>query len=243
VIPLLVWALVRLLGVDGDYAVGLLLVGVASAGPLGIKAAQLAGADVPVAVSLVVVLELVNLVAIPFWAAVLLPEGTSVSSLEVLRTLLLLVLLPLAAGLACRRVAPRQAGRLALPLTTASNVALAVVVAIVLVRDSGAVATAAGEGVPLAAGLAVAAALALGWLAGGPSRPVRAAAALVTGVRANGPALAIAAASFAGRPDVRAGVVVFALFSVLVPLSTALALRRAPGDVPPAEPELSVPHA
>ena len=41
--PLLVWVLVRLLEVPDDYAVGLLLVGMASAGPLGIKAAQLAG--------------------------------------------------------------------------------------------------------------------------------------------------------------------------------------------------------
>ena len=41
-LPLLVWALVRVLAVPGDYAIGLLLVGVASAGPLGIKAAQIA---------------------------------------------------------------------------------------------------------------------------------------------------------------------------------------------------------
>jgi predicted Na+-dependent transporter len=52
-----VWALVELLSIPDEYAIGLLLVGFASAGPLGIKAAQIAGADVACAVSLVVVLE------------------------------------------------------------------------------------------------------------------------------------------------------------------------------------------
>jgi predicted Na+-dependent transporter len=63
--PLFVWALVRALSVPTDLAVGLLLVGFASAGPLGIKAAALAGADVAYAITLVVVLEAANALVIP----------------------------------------------------------------------------------------------------------------------------------------------------------------------------------
>lgn len=225
-LPLLVWVLVRLLEVPDDYAVGLLLVGMASAGPLGIKAAQLAGADVPAAVSLVLALELANLVAIPFWAAVLLPDGTEVAPLDVLGTLLIMVVAPLAIGMACRRAAPRLAAHLPRPLTLLSNVGLVAVVAIVLARDADKVVDAMGERVPLVAALAVAAALGLGWLAGGSSRATRASASIVTGVRATGPALAIAAASFPDRDNVRVGVVVFALFSVVVPLAAALVIRR-----------------
>jgi len=59
IVPLLVWALVQVFSVPDRYATGL-LVGVASAGPLGIKAAQLAGADLPYAIALVVVLEAAN---------------------------------------------------------------------------------------------------------------------------------------------------------------------------------------
>jgi hypothetical protein len=65
IVPLLVWGLVHALSVPGHFATGLLLVGVASAGPLGIKAAQLAGADLSYAIALVVVLEATNAVAIP----------------------------------------------------------------------------------------------------------------------------------------------------------------------------------
>ena len=70
------------------------------------------------------------------------------------------------------------------------------------------------------------AALTLGWLAGGPDRETRGAAALVTGIRANALALTVAASSFPDRPEVRAGIVVFAVFSITVPLVAALFLGR-----------------
>ena len=88
--------------IPDHYATGLLLVGVASAGPLGIKAAQLARADLPYAIALVVVLEAANVVAIPVWVALLLPPGVQVPMWPVVRTLLLLVLAPLAVGMAVR---------------------------------------------------------------------------------------------------------------------------------------------
>jgi BASS family bile acid:Na+ symporter len=225
-LPLLVWMLVRALAVPGDYAIGLLLVGVASAGPLGIKAAQIARADVPAAVALVVVLELVNLAAIPLWVMVLLPSGTEIDFVGIVRTMVVMVVLPLAVGIGIRRIAPARADRLAGAATRASDLGLRIVIVLVLVRDADAVVEAAGERVPLVAALAVLAALALGWLAGAPAPATRAAAALVTGVRANAVALAVAAASFSDRTDVRVGVVVFALFSVLVPLATATVLGR-----------------
>jgi bile acid:Na+ symporter, BASS family len=101
-IPLLVWALTHLFGVPSDSAIGLILVGVASAGPLGIIASCIAGGDAKAAVSFVVVLEALNAVAIPVWAAILLPAGVARPPGELVVTLLLLVLAPLAAGLGLR---------------------------------------------------------------------------------------------------------------------------------------------
>jgi bile acid:Na+ symporter, BASS family len=232
VVPVLVWALVRALDVPDAYAVGLLLVGVASAGPLGVKAAQLAGADAATALSLVVVLELVNLAAIPVWAAILLPAGTAFELRPVLVTLALLIALPLAAGAVLRLRVPRVVTRAEGLLPRVANVALVAAIAAVVVRDGGAVYDALGERVPLVAATTVAVALWLGWLAGGPGRATRAAAALVTGIRANAVALAIAGASFAGVPEVRAGVVVFAMFSITMPLVAALVLGRRSVDQP-----------
>ena len=240
ILPLLVWSLVTLVDVPEGYRNGLLLVGIASAGPLGVRATQLARGDAATALSLVVVLELVNLAAVPLWIAVLLPSGTHIAPGSMLATLLLLVLLPLVAGLGCRRFAPRLASRLTPLLSPVANVAIVLAIAAVLVRDADVVYEALGEHVPAVAIITVCAALVLGWFAGGPSRETRIAAALVTGVRSNALALAIAASAFSQSPEVRVGVVVFALFSVTIPFCAGFVLGRR--DSAPAVLQVEVPR-
>ena len=225
IVPLLVWGLVQALSIPDRYATGLLLVGVASAGPLGIKAAQLAHADLPYAIALVVVLEAANVVAIPVWVALLMPPGVQVPMWPVVRTLLLLVLAPLAVGMAVRARRPPTAARLAQLAAPLSTIGLVVVIAVVLARYARIVLD-AFVAVGPAALTAVLLALLLGWLLGGPGRPTRAATSLVTGVRANGPALAIAQASFPSLAEVSVAIVAFGMFSVLLPVSFAIVAGR-----------------
>jgi BASS family bile acid:Na+ symporter len=216
---------VQVFSVPDRYATGLLLVGVASAGPLGIKAAQLAGADLPYAIALVVVLEAANAVAIPAWVALLLPPGAHVPLWPVARTLLLLVLAPLAVGMAVRARRPLAAVRLAGWAVPLSTVGLLVVIAVVLARQADIVVDAFAAVGP-AAVTAVLLALLLGWLLGGPARPTRAVTSLVTGVRANGPALAIAQASFPSLAAVSVAIVAFGMFSILLPVLFAVVIGR-----------------
>ena len=225
IVPLLVWGLVQAFSIPDRYATGLLLVGVASAGPLGIKAAQLARADLPYAIALVVVLEAANVVAIPVWVALLMPPGVQVPMWPVVRTLLLLVLAPLAVGMAVRARRPPTAARLAQLAAPLSTIGLVVVIAVVLARYARIVLD-AFVAVGPAALTAVLLALLLGWLLGGPGRPTRAATSLVTGVRANGPALAIAQASFPSLAEVSVAIVAFGMFSVLLPVSFAIVAGR-----------------
>jgi BASS family bile acid:Na+ symporter len=225
IIPLLIWGLVQAFSVPDRYATGLLLVGMASGGPLGIKAAQLARADLPFAIALVAVLEAANAVAIPVWVALVLPPGVQVPIGPVVRTLLLLVLAPLAVGMAIRAFRPATAERLATWAPPLSSVGLVVVIAVVLARNAGIVAEAFAVVGP-AALTAVLAALVLGWLLGGPARTTRAATSLVTGVRANGPALAIAQASFPSLAAVSVAIVAFGMFSILIPVLAAIAIGR-----------------
>jgi BASS family bile acid:Na+ symporter len=224
-VPLLIWGLVQAFSVPDRYATGLLLVGMASGGPLGIKAAQLARADLPYAIALVVVLEAANAVAIPVWVALVLPPGVQVPLGPVVRTLLLLVLAPLAVGMAIRASRPAAAERLASWAPPLSSGGLVVVIAVVLARNAGLVAEAFAVVGP-AAVTAVLAALVLGWLLGGPARATRAATSLVTGVRANGPALAIAQASFPSLAAVSVAIVAFGMFSILLPVLAAIAIGR-----------------
>ena len=146
--------------------------------------------------------------------------------------MLLLVLAPLAVGMAVRARRPPTAARLAQLAAPLSTVGLLVVIAIVLARYARIVLD-VFVAVGPAALTAVLLALLLGWLLGGPARPTRAATSLVTGVRANGPALAIAQASFASLPAVSVAIVVFGTFSILLPVSFAIvAGRTALSDAP-----------
>ncbi|HEX6577421.1 MAG TPA: bile acid:sodium symporter [Jiangellaceae bacterium] len=224
-IPLIVWALVHMLSIPTDYAIGLLLIGFASAGPLGIKAAQIAGADVAGAVSLVAVLEAANALAIPVWVALLMPPGVVVPLGELVATLAVFVLLPLALGMATRTRWPQSAQRWAPRAIVLSNVLLVVVIVLVVGRNVSTLREAFAAGIVPLVLLAVAAALVLGWLAGGPARATRAAVALVTGVRANALALGIARTSFSTVPAVSVAVVTYGVMSALLPLAVALAAR------------------
>jgi BASS family bile acid:Na+ symporter len=219
-IPLLVWAQTHLFDVPRDSAIGLLLVGISSAGPLGITASRIAGGDARAAVSFVVVLEAANAVAIPAWVALLLPPGVRVPFGQLLAALVILVLAPLAVGVGLRSWRGRRVQGWPSPLATLSNLLVLLVVILVLIRYWGDLVEAVTNGVAAVAAITTIAALALGWTVA-RSSGLRVVVALVTGIRASALALAIAIASFRARPAVQAAVVTFGVFSVVVPVATA----------------------
>ena len=134
VIPLLVWALTHLFDVPRDSAIGLLLVGICSAGPLGITASRIAGGDARAAVSFVVVLEAANAVAIPAWVAWLLPPGVLVPFGQLIAALAVLVLAPLGVGVGLRAWRGRGVERWSAPLATLSNLLVLLVIILVVIR-------------------------------------------------------------------------------------------------------------
>jgi BASS family bile acid:Na+ symporter len=76
----------------------------------------------------VVVLQLVNIVAVPLWAGQVV-TGASISAWDIVKSLLLLVLLPLAAGLVIRARYADHAKNWQPELVKAANLALVVALA------------------------------------------------------------------------------------------------------------------
>lgn len=222
VIPLVVWALVTILAIPTDYAVGLLLVGAASAGPLGIKMSQLAHGDVGYAVSLVVLLEVANAAAIPVWSALLMPAEVVIPYAQLILTLAAVLLLPLAVGAAVGNRKGIAVQRLARPLRSIGNLGLAAVILLIIGRDLEAVVDASTRGVAAVATITVGIALVAGWILGGPARPTRISTGLVTSVRANALALAVARSSFPNNSSTAVAVVAFGVISITVPTAVAL---------------------
>ncbi len=95
-----------LLGVSDATFAGLVLLAAASTGPIGIALTRIGRGDVPVTVSIVTALGAANVISIPILMAVLLDGSVFVPVVEVGRSLLLLVL-PLLAGVMTRRLLER----------------------------------------------------------------------------------------------------------------------------------------
>jgi predicted Na+-dependent transporter len=92
VIPAASWGIANISPTDDKYVPGLVLATLGAGGAASLKAAQLVGrADLPLAVSVVVVLQLVDIIAVPLWAGQVV-SGTSISAWDIVKNLLVLVL-------------------------------------------------------------------------------------------------------------------------------------------------------
>lgn len=222
VVPLIGWGLTRGLPIDPGYATGILLVAFAAAAPASLKLAQVARGDLPYAVSLVVLLSLLNIASIPLWSALLMPSGVSINPLEVASTLLMNVLLPLCIGLLIKARYEAQAREWAAPLNKLSTLALLIVLVSSIVVDFSTLLTLIGSFAILAGFLLVLLAFVLGYFLGGAERATRRVTGTVTGSRAVGPALLIATQSFPTDPKVTAGVIAMGLIGSFLPAIVAM---------------------
>jgi BASS family bile acid:Na+ symporter len=225
-IPLVVYVLARLLAVPEGYTAGLVLVGAASAGAIGLAVVRLADGDVPLAIGLVVVLEAANLITIPVWSTILLPEQVRPPVADVIGTLVVGILVPFLVGSGLRALRPERAQGWAGALAVASTVGFAVAVGIVVWLDFGKLIDAWAALVPIVALVTALVALGGGWVASGPLRQSRATGAVILAVRANAPALAVTSATYGATSDAAAAIVIFGLVSYVVAPIFAIWARR-----------------
>lgn len=182
-VPAVAWGLAKLFPISTPQVVGIVLCCIAAAGPAGLKGAELAKrADMALAVSLVIVLMLVNLVAAPLWAKAVV-TGATVSAATIIKDLLLLVLIPLAVGLFCRARYAEHAPGWKAALEKVSNVALYVAIAIGLGINWKLFVSLIGSWTIAASVVMVVVFIALGFLIGVRDPSTRLTGAMVTGMR------------------------------------------------------------
>jgi BASS family bile acid:Na+ symporter len=128
-IPAIAWLVAEALPISDVYVSGLVLATLGAGSAAALKGAQLAErADLPLAVSLVVVLQLSNIVAVPLWAGRVV-SGASLSAWDILKSLLALVLIPLVVGLLVRARYPEHAQHWTAGLVKVANLALLIALA------------------------------------------------------------------------------------------------------------------
>ena len=226
VVPAIAWAIAAALPIQDMYVDGLVLatLGAGSAG--GIKAAQLTNtADLPLAVTLVVVLQLVNIVAVPIWAGQVV-SGASLSTWDIVKSLLLLVLIPLVVGLFAKARYTDHAAEWSAGLVKIANPALVIALAAGITVNWDAIVDLLGSWVLAASMITIAVALGLGALVGGKGAPTRTTTSLVTAMRFGSLGLIIIGTQLDGNPDYLGPAIVFTMLDFVVPFVLAIELGR-----------------
>jgi len=225
--PLAAWAIAKLLRLDQPLGVALLLLGVAAGAPFLPMLAGIAKGSLAFAVGLMVLLMVLSVAYMPLVLPFLL-QGISVDPMEIARSLLILMLLPLAAGLVVNARLQRSAERLRGPLNRISSISLALLIVLLLTTNVQNVIALYGTRGVLASVLFLLSGAGIGWLLGGPGMGTKGVLALGTAQRNIAAALVVGGRDF-DDPKVLVMVVVVAVVGLLIlmPLARFLGSRRA----------------
>ncbi len=248
VIPAVAWGLAEILPVDSRYVPGLVLATIGAGSAAGLKAAQLAKrADLPLAVSVVVVLQLVNIISVPLWAGQVV-TGVSISAWQIIKSLLLLVLLPLVVGLLIRARYTDHAKDWRAELVKVANLALVVALAAGISTNWSTIVSMFGSWVIGATIIIVIVAAVLGLLPGlllgGERVVVGTTTGTVSAFRFASLGLIIIGAQLHGNPVYLGPAITFALVDFILPLALAIEIGHRVGTRQPAPEPLpaQVPH-
>lgn len=237
VVPLLAWGIAELLSLDQPLQNGLLILGVAAGAPFLPKLAEGAKGDVAFAVGLMVMLMVLTVVVVPVVLPWLL-DGASISAWSVARSLIVLMLVPLALALSVRAHWPDTAAEYQPLLAKTSTVSVIVLVAVALGLNVDNVADLVGSRGLLAVVVFVVGSLVVGLVAGGRQPSFRSVVALGTAQRNLSAALVVATQNYPGT-ETLTYVLVGSVLVLLLLLPTARLIggrsaREAPTPPPTA---------
>jgi BASS family bile acid:Na+ symporter len=175
-------------------------------------------------IGLLVAASVVSIVAIPVSMEILeriMGIPLTMRPAAVAKLVLTTILLPLAAGIAAKALAPRLASRAAKPIAVLSSVLLPLCALLILIGSWRSIASLLQDGTVLSLGGFALVGIFIGHLLGGPEAAGRPVLALATVSRHPGVALAIAHANF---PDEKLAVCAVLLYLVLTGILTAVYL-------------------
>ncbi len=226
VIPAVAWGIAKAFGLQDASVSGLTLAAIGAAGAAGLKATQLSKkADLALAVSVVVVLQLVNLAAVPLWAGQVV-SGASISAATILKNLLALVLLPLVVGLVVRARYAERAAAWHPELVKIANLALGLALVAGLAVNWSTIVALFGSRMLLASLVIAVLALVLGLLVGGSDPSTRTTTGLISGLRFSSLGLIIIGTQLDGNPNYLGPAIVFALVDMVVCMFIAVEIGR-----------------
>lgn len=229
-VPILALLIVWVIPVSEGLRIGLILVGFAAGAPFLPKLVQLARGDMAFTAGLMVLLMVITIAYLPLVLPFVL-TGVQVSPWEISKSLVVLMLFPLALALFIRARYEEVAKGFIHTMTMAANLSLVAMFIGYFVGYSDVTYGVLGTGGILVSILLVVGAVIIGYLLGGTDRENKKVLALGTGQRNLAAAFAIASGSFAANPEVLIEVMDVAVigFIVLMLIAGELGRRTARG--------------
>jgi predicted Na+-dependent transporter len=231
IVPAAAFVLSRIIPLEQDVQIGLLLLGTAAGAPFLPKLAQNARANVAFAVGLMTMLIVVTIVYLPIVLPLLLP-GVEVDTGQIAVSLIVRMLVPLLIGLLIKARYEDVAEALQPVMSQISNLSLVLLLVLMLAVNFRNVLDLFGTGAILATLLFVAVSVTGGYLLGGPSTDTKRVLALGTGQRNLAAAFAIATANFADQPNVLVYLTAVGLVAMVVMVPTAAEFAKRSKTTP-----------
>ena len=218
-VPALAYLIVVIIPVGEGFRIGLILLATAAGAPFLPRLVQVAKGKVAMSVGVMFLLMVLTVIYVPLVLPLLLP-GVAVNPLEIASSLIVLMLVPMAAGLLVNYRYKELAALLQNALSRISNYGLMLgFVALIALNWRYLMAT-FGSGAIISALLLIIGAFIIGWLSAGKDAKTKPVLALGTAQRNIAAALVVAGSNFSD-PDVLLMCMVGALLMLVVLMITA----------------------
>ena len=232
-VPALAYLITLLFSLDTSVEIGLILLSTAAGAPFLPKLAEVAKGNIAFSVGLMVLLMLVTIIYLPLVLPLLLGD-VDVNPWEIARSLIVMMLIPLAIGLFIKARYDDTAAKMQPTFSMASNIALLTLAVLGLVLNFSSMIDLVGSMGILAGIIFIVVSLVVGFVLGGSDSGIKNVMGLGTAQRNLSAALVVAAQNFTS--DVITYIMVIGIIGLVVLMPAAGELgRRVKTEIPPTE--------
>ena len=231
-VPILAYLIVLIFNLDDSVSTGLILLSTAAGAPFLPKLVEVAKGSTALSVGLMVLLMVVTIIYLPLVLPLLL-SGVEVNPWDIAKSLIIMMLIPLAIGLFVRARYEEAAAKMQPTFGMAANIALLTLAVLGLVLNFSSMIALVGSMGILAGVIFILVSLVIGYLLGGSDRGDKNVMGLGTAQRNISAALVVAAQNFSS--DVITYVMVIAIIALVVLMPAAGELGKRMKAAVPAE--------
>jgi len=233
-VPLVAYAITLILPLDESASIGLILLSTAAGAPFLPKLVEVAKGNLAFSVGLMVLLMVVTIIYLPLVLPLLL-SGVEVNPWDIAKSLIIMMLIPLAVGLFIRARYEESAAKLQPTFAMAANIGILVLSVLGLVLNFSSMIALVGSLGILAAIIFIVLSLVIGYLLGGSDAGIKSVMGLGTAQRNIAAALVVAGQNFDSDVITYLMVVAIIGFIILFPAAGELGKRiKGEGEAKPA---------